>query len=191
MAGSAMAPVMGTLVLIVMTGLTVTNHHRNQNTATGKSLSGEEAHVNAQELERELALEDAALMASYERFQRHPKNVQGGGAAPRDGDPMMVNSVYSFNTKSELKVDEEFVVRDLSGGGEITGPRTVTTTAAPTTTGGGGEDSDWTTTEADGVSIPEGPIDFYDPNLTVSQKRDYVKKVVYFFCSVIAAIVVF
>lgn len=190
-----MTSVMGTLVLVAMTGLTITNHHRNQNTATGKSLepgvllrpSHEEeiSSESAKELERALAKEDAALWASYERYQKHPRNVQkkeqrGHAAAAAAGsvDPM-VNSVYSLNTKSELTAGSdgaEFVVRqDRNGAGDDdpSRPRAIQTTATEQATTDGHQPQQEVVAE-------ERPFDFYDPSLTAEQKREYVKKVVYF-----------
>lgn len=189
-----MTSVMGTLVLVAMTGLTITNHHRNQNTATGKSLepgvllrpSHEEeiSSESAKELERALAKEDAALWASYERYQKHPRNVQkkeqrGHAAAAAGSVDPMVNSVYSLNTKSELTAGSdgaEFVVRqDRNGAGDDdpSRPRAIPTTATEQATTDGHQPQQEVVAE-------ERPFDFYDPSLTAEQKREYVKKVVYF-----------
>lgn len=198
------------LVLVAMTGLTITNHHRNQNTATGKSLEPNSDHPllllrrpdgllperNAKELELALAKEDEALWASFERYEKkHPKNVKKDGqrrgpaeaaaaAAVASTDPM-VNSVYSLHTKSELTatVDEaaEFKIRRESVDEDPSRPGAI----AGTTKATGGDAVEATT---DGQQRqPQGeeqeqerPFDFYDPSLTAAQKREYVKKVDYF-----------
>lgn len=218
MGGYAMTSVMGTLVLVAMTGLTITNHHRNQNTATGKSSESSSldtttgarllrpGHDNddhaltpesAKELERALAREDEALWASYERYQQHPRNVRAqkekktrGHAASTAAaavDPMMVNSVYSLNTKSELTAGidaAEFVVRqqeDHAADDDPSRPRAIVTTAEQATTmktDGHQQQEEEVTLAA--VVEEERPFDFYDPSLTAVQKREYVKKVVYF-----------
>lgn len=222
MGGYAMTSVVG-LVLVAMTGLTITNQHRNhqKTVATGKSLesSGQQHHSlrddampgNAKELELALAREDDALWASYERFQQqqrqHPRNVRlqkerrTGHAAAASVDPMMLNSVYSLNTKSELAAGiedgAEFVVHQRANGDDPSGTppaiipavTTSSTARATTTTTGGDEiESTTSTTTTDGpekeatvaVQDEQRPFDFYDPSLTALQKREYVKKVVYF-----------
>lgn len=216
MGGYAMTSVMGTLVLVAMTGLTITNHHRNQNTATGKSEASLDTttgarllrpgHDNddhaltpesAKELERALAREDEALWASYERYQQHPRNVRAqkekktrghaASAAAAAVDPM-VNSVYSLNTKSELTAGidaAEFVVRqqeDHAADDDPSSPRAIVTTAEQATTmkTDGHQQQEEEEVTAAALVEEERPFDFYDPSLTAVQKREYVKKVVYF-----------
>lgn len=203
-----MTSVMGTLVLVAMTGLTITNHHRNQNTATGKSESSLDTttgarllrpgHDNddhaltpesAKELERALAREDEALWASYERYQQHPRNVRAQKEKKTRGhaavDPM-VNSVYSLNTKSELTAGidaAEFVVRqqeDHAADDDPSRPRAIVATAEQATTMKTDGHQQQEEEEVTAAVEEERPFDFYDPSLTAVQKREYVKKVVYF-----------
>lgn len=174
-----MTSVFGTLVLVAMTGLTITNQHRSTETA-GKALDETTAFVsdeaNARELEKALAKEDEALLASYERYQQHPRNVRHKQEMAVGTDPLLVNSVYSSGAS-------EFVAK--SGGGEDPSrrPRAVIRT---TTTGRSSvvdEDDATTTIEPMTTTLAaqeERPFDFYDPSLTADQKRGYVKKVVYF-----------
>lgn len=183
--GYPMTSVVG-LVLVAMTGLTITNHYqqRNQNTATGTTTATARdddlwlQSDSARELEKALATEDEALWASYERLKKHPRNSKANPRQTKDErvDPMvLVNSVYSLNTKSELVagIDDgtEFVVRENHQRGPTASAEDANSQQATTTMGAAAE--------AD-VAQEDRPFDFYDPTLTVGRKRDYVKKVPYF-----------
>lgn len=193
------------LVLVAMTGLTVTNHY-HQNAVGGggessaKSLSSvDRRRQSVKDLEMALAKEDEALWASYERLQmqHHPKNLQKGlhGAAAASVDPSRLgNFVYSFNTKSALTAagdGAEFVVRDVNRDGDAAAAAAADDDDEDPANGGGPRahpiilsTTEETATTPDGqlhdAEQQQRPFDFYDPSLTVVQKREYVKKVVYF-----------
>ena len=144
------------LVLVAMTGLTITNHQRQQRAFSQEAASPsspEAVHPDkllllhperAKELERALAQEDEALIASYEQYQqrKHPRNLRRamtmatGQKEATDPLPMqMKNSVYSLNTKSELTAGidgAEFVVRGVHDTAKTSRgavPRATTTTS--------------------------------------------------------------
>lgn len=186
MGGYAMTSVFGTLVLVAMTGLTITNQHRNSQSTetTGKALDETTAFVadeaNARELEKALTKEDEALLASYERYQQHPRNVRHKQKMAVGTDPLLVNSVYSSGAS-------EFVARDQDPNRRPRAAiRTTTTGRSPVVGADDGDDTTTiepmtTTSAASAIAEQEErPFDFYDPSLTADQKRGYVKKVVYF-----------
>lgn len=170
MGGYAMTSVFGTLVLVAMTGLTITNQQWKKATGEASSSAASASldrnafmadEAKARELEKALAKEDAALLASYERLQQHPRNVR---QRLGDGPDPLANSVYTVGGE-EGTSSREFVAAAAADDPNRR-PRAVTRT---TTT----EEPLTTTSDEE-----ERPFDFYDPSLTAEQKRGFVKKVV-------------
>lgn len=94
MNGLAMTGVMGTLVLVAMTGVTLTS--REEKVIAPRDIHGAE-NGSLADLERQLNADDAAFMASYERY--HPRNVQQNLSYSNDG------VIASKQTRSEFSVN--------------------------------------------------------------------------------------